>query len=166
MKHFESLRRLHYRKSKTIEITHGSHIYKHPKVQTIPRPANCFISHLIENFLILSFIQNLTAKFPQSPVIHYAYSSWIKNTMAKQSIVFETTVLFENSLGCYGNLPNLTIRRCFLKIERIRAARDFIIWRFAFRICRRTWVRNVNYRCNYYIDWLYINHEIVDSFKA
>ena len=152
MKHFESLRRLHYRKSKTIEITHGSHIYKHPKVQTIPRPANCFISHLIENFLILSFIQNLTAKFPQSPVIHYAYSSWIKNTMAKQSIVFETTVLFENSLGCYGNLPNLTIRRCFLKIERIRAARDFIIWRFAVRICRRTWVRNVNYRCNYYID--------------
>ena len=166
MKHFESLRRLHYRKSKTIEITHGSHIYKHPKVQTIPRPANCFISHLIENFLILSFIQNLTAKFPQSPVVHYAYSSWIKNTMAKQSIVFETTVLFENSLGCYGNLPNLTIRRCFLKIERIRAARDFIIWRFAVRICRRTWVRNVNYRCNDYIDWLYINHEIVDSFKA
>lgn len=165
MKYFESLRRLITENQRQLELF-LVHIFTGTQGTNNTMAVNCFISHLIENFLILSFIQNLTAKFPQSPVVHYAYSSWIKNTMAKQSIVFETTVLFENSLGCYGNLPNLTIKRCFLKIERIRAARDFIIWRFAFRICRRTWVRNVNYRCNYYIDWLYINHEIVDSFKA
>ena len=114
------------------------HIFTGTQDTNNTKAGKLFYLSINRKFLIFKFYPNLTAKFPQSPVVHYAYSSWIKNTMAKQSIVFETTVLFENSLGCYGNLPSLTIRRCFLKIERIRPARDFIIWRFAFRICRRT----------------------------
>ena len=42
-------------------------------------------------------------KFPHSPILHYAFSSWIEKTMTKQYIAIGKTDLFYNSMGLCGN---------------------------------------------------------------
>ena len=42
--------------------------------------------------------------FLHSPILHSAYSSWMKKTMAKMIDFLETTALFSNSMGLYGSL--------------------------------------------------------------
>ena len=43
------------------------------------------------------------AKFPRSPILNYAFSSWIEKTMTKKYIAIEKTDLFYNSMGLCGN---------------------------------------------------------------
>ena len=44
-------------------------------------------------------------KFPHSPILHYAFSSWIEKTTTKQYITLWKTELFYNGMGLCGNLP-------------------------------------------------------------
>ena len=44
-------------------------------------------------------------KFPHSPILHYAFSSWIEKTTTKQYITLRKTDLFYNGMGLCGNLP-------------------------------------------------------------
>ena len=73
-------------------------------------PSICLLLRLSVQLCIYAV---LMVKFPQSPIIHHAYSSWIKKTIAKTIIVFGIKALFDNSIGLYGNLTAL-IYICFL----------------------------------------------------
>ena len=42
-------------------------------------------------------------KFPHSPILHYAFSSWMEETMKKTNIAMGKTDLFYNSMGLCGN---------------------------------------------------------------
>ena len=61
----------------------------------------------------------LRVKFPHSPILHYAFSSWIEKTMKKkQYIAIGKTDLFYNRMGLRGNFTKFVTvnhRVCFLK---------------------------------------------------
>ena len=45
----------------------------------------------------------MRVKFPHSPILYYAFSSWIEKTMTKQYIAIRKTDLFYSSMGLCGN---------------------------------------------------------------
>ena len=49
-------------------------------------------------------------KFPHSPILHYAFSSWTEETMTKQYIAIGKTDLSYNSMGRCGNFTLLVSR--------------------------------------------------------
>ena len=51
----------------------------------------------------------LRVKFPHSPILHYAFSSWIEKTMKKkkQYIALGKQICFTIEWGCEEILPNL-----------------------------------------------------------
>ena len=51
----------------------------------------------------LCVVRHSWVKFPHSPILHYAFSSWIEKTMTKQYIAIRKTDLFYNSMGLCGN---------------------------------------------------------------
>ena len=44
-------------------------------------------------------------KFPHSPILHYAFSSWREKTLTKKYISTRKTDLFYNSMELCGILP-------------------------------------------------------------
>ena len=51
----------------------------------------------------------IVVKFPHSPILHYAFSSWIEKTMTKQYIAIGKTDLLYNSMGLCGNFTPIAI---------------------------------------------------------
>ena len=54
----------------------------------------------------LCVVRHSWVKFPHSPILHYAFSSWIEKTMTKQYIAIRKTDLFYNSMGLCGNFTH------------------------------------------------------------
>ena len=55
-------------------------------------------------------------KFPHSPILHYAFSSWIEKTMTKTIHCLGKTDLFYNRMGLCGNFTQK--KPCFEDCKR------------------------------------------------
>ena len=75
-------------------------------------------------------------KFPHSPILHYAFSSWTEETMTKIIHFRWETDLFYNSMGLCGNftLDCTTVSLDMELWKCITAARQdrIVVWEFAY----------------------------------
>ena len=79
--------------------------------ETVSWGKETLVSVLVSNGYRSSFVQKLakttrvTVKFPHSPILHYAFSSWIEKTMTK-TIAIGNTDFFHNSMGLCENFTD------------------------------------------------------------
>ena len=87
----------------------------------IPSPWGKIMFKCLTNFFFLK-VKSVPwlVKFPHSPILHHAFSSWIEKTTTKQYIALKTD-LFYNGMGLCGNLPSfppkISTARCFRKFR-------------------------------------------------
>ena len=93
----------------------------------------CNIAHLKTFFPMANLV-----KFPHSPILHYAFSSWIEKTMTKTIHHHWETDLFYNSMGLCGNFIQITISHVKKRErERTMAIHDHSNEKFLYRSFRR-----------------------------
>ena len=84
--------------------------------------AFCYTKNRQLRLHVATAVAQFLVKSPHSPILHYAFSSWIEKTTTKTIHCRWKTDLFNNSMGLCGNLTQFFIalkrsRGCLMMLE-------------------------------------------------